>query len=116
MIGEKNINSIMFELNLAYIDPGSGSLIISALIGAIFTFLFTLKGVFYDIISRFSGKTSHLNYDYTDKLVFFNEGQRYWNVFEPVLMELIKYKQPFVYLTADKNDSGLKLNNELCES
>lgn len=116
MIGEKNINRIMFKLNLAYIDPGSGSLIISALIGVMFTFLFTLKGILYDILSRFYGKTSHLSYDFTNKLVFFNEGQRYWNVFEPVLMELIKNKQPFVYLTADKNDSGLKLNNELCES
>ena len=70
MIGEKNINRIMFKLNLAYIDPGSGSLIISALIGVMFTFLFTLKGILYDILSRFYGKTSHLSYDFTNKLVF----------------------------------------------
>ena len=106
----------MFELKLAYIDPGTGSLLISALIGVVFTALFALKGIFYKILSRFSGKTSHLNYDFTDRLVFFNEGQRFWNVFEPVLMELIKNKQTFVYLTADKNDSGLKIENELCEA
>ena len=45
----------MSEVILAYIDPGTGSLIISALIGAILTFLFTLKGIFYKILSKFSG-------------------------------------------------------------
>tara|TARA_B110000211_G_scaffold205067_1_gene239083 strand:+ start:387 stop:704 length:318 start_codon:yes stop_codon:yes gene_type:complete len=48
--------------------------------------------------------------------VFFNEGQRYWNVFGPVLKELIHKKQSFVYLSADKNNEGLKLNNEFCEA
>ena len=106
----------MSEVILAYIDPGTGSLIISALIGAFLTFLFTLKGIFYRILSRLSIKTNHLNHDFTGKLVLFNEGERYWNVFEPVLIELIKNKQSFIYLTADKNDSGLKLNNKLCEA
>ena len=82
----------MFEIKLAYIDPGTGSLIISALISAVFTFLFALKGMYFKIISRFSGKATQLNYDFSNKLVFFNEGQRYWNVFKPVLMELIKKK------------------------
>ena len=106
----------MSEVIIAYIDPGTGSLIISALIGAILTFLFTLKGIFYKILSKFSIKASHLNNDFTGKLVFFNEGERYWNVFEPVLIELIKNEQPFIYLTADKNDSGLKLNSKVCEA
>jgi len=106
----------MFDLKLAYIDPGTGSLLISALVGGILTFLFTLKGIFYKVLSTFSGKASYLDYDFTNKLVFFNEGQRYWHVFEPVLTELIKNNQTFVYLTSDKNDIGLKLDNEFTET
>lgn len=106
----------MINLVILYIDPGTGSLLISAIIGLALTFLFALKGFFYKIVFRLTGKTRHLKNDFAERLVFFNEGQRYWNVFEPVLKELIDKKQSFVYLSADKNDEGLKLNNEFCEA
>ena len=105
----------MNYLFILYIDPGTGSLLISSIIGLVITFLFTLKGFFYKIAFRFTGKTHYLKNDFTGKLVFFSEGQRYWNVFEPVLKELIEKKQTFIYLTADKNDEGLKLNTDFCE-
>ena len=54
--------------------------------------------------------------DHTDKLVFFNEGKHYWNVFKPVLDELINQKKTFVYLTADFDDPGLQLDGEYCSS
>jgi len=106
----------MNYLFMLYIDPGTGSLLISSIIGLAVTLLFTLKGFFYKIASRFTGKILYLKNDFSGKLVFFSEGQRYWNVFEPVLKELIKKKQAFVYLTADKNDNGLNINSEFCES
>jgi len=106
----------MIDVQLAYIDPGTGSLLVSTLIGVVLSSLFALRGLFYKIISRFTGNARHLNNDFSGRLVFFTEGQRYWNVFEPVVKALIEKEQPFVYITADENDEGLKLNNGLCEA
>jgi len=98
----------------AYIDPGSGSLLVSGLIGITITMAYALRGLFYRLLTRFSGgRISDLN-DYTGKIVFFNEGKNYWNVFKPVLLELIRIEKDFIYLSADKNDPGLNELNSSC--
>jgi len=109
----------MFEeqgatISLAYIDPGTGSLLISVIIGGFLTLLYNLKGFFYRVITKISGGVFKGNNDYTGKLVFFNEGKKYWSVFKPVFDNLSKTKQEFVYLSADKDDPGLNYEYELC--
>ncbi len=101
---------------LAYIDPGTGSILISTIIGIILTLIFTVKGFFYRIIARLSGKSIKITNDFSGKLVFFSEGENYWNVFKPVLENYIEKKQDFVYLTADNNDPGLNIKSEFSES
>ena len=59
----------MNYLFILYIDPGTGSLLISSIIGLVITFLFTLKGFFYKIASRFTGKTHYLKNDFTDAIL-----------------------------------------------
>ncbi len=100
---------------ILYIDPGTGSLLISAIIGLGMTILFTAKGFFYKTIAKLSGKSYKGRNDFSGKLVFFNEGRNYWNVFKPIVEKLIKQKQEFVYLSADKNDPGLNINSQYCE-
>ena len=80
-----------------YIDPGTGSLLISLLISFVLSIIFSVRNLFYKIILFFSGKKYKGSNDFENKLVFFNEGKNYWNVFKPVLDELITNKQKFIY-------------------
>lgn len=107
---------ISFSIFFNYIDPGTGSLIISLISGLLMTFIYTSKDLFYKLMNKFSGRKFTSLSDFSGKLVFFSEGQRYWNVFEPVILKLIEDKQPFVYLTADKNDQGLSVDHDFCEA
>lgn len=90
-----------------YIDPGTGSLLISTLIGLGLTFLYTVRGFIYRLPYLYSGKKDKLITDFSGKLVFFSEGQRYWRVFQPVIEELIQSGEKVVYLSAEQDDSGL---------
>lgn len=101
---------------ILYIDPGTGTLLISLLIGFVLTIIFSLRNYFYKAISFFAGKEYKGTNDFSDELVFFSEGKNYWNVFKPVLDELERQNKKFVYLTADKEDPGLDINPEICIS
>jgi len=101
---------------LLYIDPGTGSLLISLLLGFLMTITFSIKNYYYKAMHFFAGKEYKGTNDFSGELVFFSEGKNYWNVFRPVLDELIKQNQKFVYLTADKQDPGLQMDSEYCSS
>lgn len=100
----------------AYIDPGTGSLLASTIIGIGITLLFSLRGLLYKAINRISSGNKLQSYDFTGKIVFFNEGKNYWKVFKPVLQEFERHNHHFVYITADSDDPGIaELNPEICE-
>ena len=103
------------QLAFGYIDPGTGSLAVSALLGIGTTILFSIKGFFYKISSLITGKKIKLENDFEGKLVFFNEGKNYWAVFKPIIDELVKREVSFVYFTADKEDPGLKFKSPYFE-
>lgn len=92
---------------LGYLDPGSGSMLFSAVIGIVATVFFIIKSVFYkilDIPSYFRGikrdRSRH-------SIVFYSEGPQYWNVFMPVIRELDKKGVKILYLSSSRNDPGL---------
>lgn len=97
----------------AYLDPGSGSLLLSAILGVTYTIFYLIKGGYYKIISGFS---SILNIKIKDReklgIVFFSEGGQYWNTFKPVVDALIESKVTVNYWTQDNNDIGLKVDSE----
>ena len=99
-------------MELAYIDPGTGSLLISVFFGSVATLLYSLRGFYYELTSRISGKSNNKRLNYSDKLVLFSEGKNYWRVFKPVIENLIHLEQEHVFLTADKDDPGLKIKNQ----
>lgn len=101
---------------ILYIDPATGGLILSVIISVVMTVIFSVKNIYYKTVSFFSGSEYKGSCDFSDKLVFFCEGKNYWNVFKPVVDELIKQKQNFIYLSADKEDPGLKINSIYCNS
>lgn len=96
---------------LLYLDPGTGSLLLYAIVGITTTVLFALRGFWYSLRSKvFMGKKGAVK-EMPD-LVFQSEGGKYWQVFQPVLKALDKYDIKYGFITSDRNDpvftSGLK--------
>ena len=90
---------------LLYIDPGTGSMLFSILIGAAATLFFLFKALIIKIKILISGKKGAIQTDssYSDYAIY-NEGKQYFNVFYPVLDEFEKRKIPLTYLTSVKDD------------
>ena len=94
----------------AYLDPGTGSMLLSALVGLAATCLFLLKDFWYNAVSfmyRVCGKNAPL--DKRETLVFYSEGKQNWSTFQPILEALAQRQVAATYLTSDKQDPGLAL-------
>lgn len=95
----------MFNL---YIDPGTGSMLFTIIIGAAGVVVFGVRKLFYKIKFILSGgKQEKMNATKIPYLIF-AESKRYWNVFEPVLDEFEKRGVDVVYWTASPDDPSLK--------
>lgn len=98
----------------AYLDPGSGSMLVSALVGLLATLLFFMKGLYYKVgrsVFGILGRTAE-DESVGQSLVFYSEGRQYWNTFKPILNELVSRSVPCVYLTSDEEDPGLLYSSE----
>ncbi len=99
-----------FDVTL-YIDPGTGSMLFSILIGAAATLFFLAKAALIKLKVFFSGKKSGNQIDSSHKdYVIYNEGNQYWNLFKPVLEEFENRKIPLSYLTSSKTDPVFEQN------
>lgn len=99
-----------------YIDPGTTSVVVSIISSLLLMLWVNIKSIFYKLPFLIKNKNFVGNLDFSNDLVFFNEGSKYWLVFKPVLDELIKKKCSFIYLTSDKDDPGLNYNSQLSKS
>jgi len=95
-----------------YIDPGTGSMLFSILIGAAATLFFLGKAAILKLKLLFSAKkngvaTTDTNYK---KYVVYNEGMQYWNVFKPVCDEFEKRQIELTYYTSAQNDPCFEQN------
>lgn len=101
-----------------YIDPGTGSMLFSILIGAAATLFFLAKAAILKLKVFFSGKKSGVVQDNSyQKYVIYSEGKQYWNVFKPAVEEFENRKINLVYYTSSKEDPALeeKYNYIKCE-
>ncbi|MCL1889032.1 MAG: hypothetical protein FWF99_00815, partial [Desulfovibrionaceae bacterium] len=93
---------------LAYLDPGTGSMLVSALVGLAATLFFLLKSSWYKLLSlsyRLLGQSPPQS---PGGLVFYSEGRQYWTTFQPVLEELEARGEAVLYLSSDEQDPGLR--------
>jgi len=93
----------------AYLDPGSGSMLFSAIIGIIATLFFVIKGFMFkisNIPAYIAGKKSGISKTKTAKIVFYSEGPQYWNIFFPIIKELDSRNIKCTYLFSKENDPG----------
>ncbi len=99
-----------------YIDPGTGSMLFSILIGAAATLFFLGKAAWIKIKLLFNAKkngvstntvTSDSNFK---KYVIYNEGLQYWNTFKPVCDEFEKRQIELTYYTSAEKDPCFEQN------
>jgi len=85
----------------AYIDPGTGSMLFTVLIGAVSVFLYGIKGLFIKLRSSV-GRSVENSDRYP--FVIYTDSKRYWNVFRPICEEFEKRRESIVYLTQSEDD------------
>ena len=95
--------------NLLYIDPGTGSMLFSILIGALATVYFLARAALLKLKFLFTGKKGTVDKS-THKYVIYNEDKRYWNVFKPVLDAFEKHETEITYFTSYKEDKVFSSN------
>jgi len=88
---------------LLYIDPGTGSMLFTILLGIVGAAVYFIRTLIIKIKYRLGAK---VNIDVTEKipLVIFAESKTYYNVFRPVCEELERREKKAVYLTSTEND------------
>lgn len=105
-------------LTLAYLDPGTGSLLFSLILGLITTGYFIARTGFEKASTRvleFFGKEKS-QWNKIQPLVLFSEGKQYYSSFKPLLDELARRRIPCSYLSTDPDDPILELNGTLVDA
>ena len=89
-------------MNLLYIDPGTGSMLFTLLLGLIGAVFYGVRVAVMKLRMKLVGKGK------TDPnrvpFVIFSDNKRYWNVFRPVVLEMTGRGHKILYLTASEDD------------
>lgn len=91
---------------LLYIDPGTGSMLFTILIGVIGAGIYSLRMLWIKLRFRLSGGKG----EQADKKIpftIFSDDKRYWKIFEPVCREMDSRGYDMVYMTASPDDPAL---------
>ncbi len=92
--------------NLLYIDPGTGSMLFTVLIGVIGAAAYSLRMLFIKFKFILGGGKAEAD---TKKIpyVIFSDNKRYWTIFEPICRELSNRGKEVLYITASPDDPAL---------
>ncbi|MCR4675848.1 MAG: CDP-glycerol glycerophosphotransferase family protein [Sphaerochaetaceae bacterium] len=93
----------------AYIDPGTGSMLFTVIIGLATAAFFAIKGLFVKFSFLLKGGKIDKNSIDSNKheFVIFSDSKRYWNVFKPICDEFEKRKVGLEYWTMSEDDPAL---------
>lgn len=97
-----------------YIDPGTGSMLFSVVIGLVATLYFLSKAFIIKIKFLITGK-GNISKEQRKDIVIFSEDKRYWGVFKPVIDELEALNVPVTYYSQDKDDPFFRENYKLAK-
>lgn len=89
-----------------YIDPGTGSMLFTILLGVIGAAFYSARMLLVRLRQRAGGGKAVVN-DNRIPLVIFSDHKRYWNIFEPICRELDRRGVDVVYMTASEDDPAL---------
>lgn len=90
-----------------YIDPGTGSMLFTILIGIIGASIYSLRILWIKLRFKLSGGKVQAS-NSKIPFVIFSDDKRYWTVFEPICREMDKRGKEVVYMTASEDDPALK--------
>jgi len=96
-----------------YIDPGTGSMLFSILIGAAATLFFLGKAAWIKVKLLFTAKKNGVSTAADSnfkKYVIYNEGLQYWNTFKPICDEFERQKIELTYYTSAEKDPCFEMN------
>ena len=91
-----------------YIDPGTGSMLFTILVGTIGAGSYALRDRLVKLRFYLSGGRAEKNSGDAPDYAIFSDSKRYWNVFEPICDEFEKRETEIVYMTASEDDPALK--------
>ena len=87
-----------------YIDPGTGSMLFTILIGVLSAGYYFLRNSFMKMKFKISG--GNIKEQDSDRIPYaiFTDSKRYLTIFKPICDEMEKRGEKLVYLTAEKDD------------
>ncbi len=89
-----------------YIDPGTGSMLFTILIGVIGASIYSLRMLWIKIRFKLSGGKIQATTQ-SPAFVIFTDDKRYWKIFEPVCREMDKRGKDVIYITSSEDDPAL---------
>lgn len=92
---------------LLYIDPGTGSMLFTILIGVVTAGVYALRKALVKARFVLSGGKQEKAAADKERIAIFSDSKRYWNVFEPICDELERREVSASYLTASPDDPAL---------
>ena len=90
-----------------YIDPGTGSMIFTLLLGVTTTLVFFAQQWKVRLTQRIRGGRPETASSERIPYVIFSDDKRYWNVFEPSCAQFEKHQIPLTYWTCSEDDPAL---------
>ena len=104
-----SLNLLIFPVTShAYLDPGTGSMLLSVFVGfssAAYFGLRKLPSLIRGAVYKLTGKKNDIA---NASIVFYSESKNYWSTFKPIITELIKNNTDVVYLTSDEDEEIFK--------
>ena len=93
----------------AYLDPGTGSMLLSSIFALAAIVIYSAKNLMYRVVSNIGAMFGHKvkqlkKFD----LVFYSEGEQYFSTFYPILREMTRQKIKFTYLYSGVDDRVVK--------
>ena len=89
---------------LLYIDPGTGGMLFTILLGLMGGVIYFFSSLFVKIKYSVGGRNRIKQDAGKIPLVFFTDHKRYWNIYEPILDELEARGVAVTYLTMSEDD------------
>ena len=91
-----------------YIDPGTGSMLFTILIGVLGTVIYALRELLVKLRFKVNSGSAVKKGEAHFPVVIFSDSKRYWNVFEPICDEFEKRQEKIEYLTSSPDDPALE--------
>jgi hypothetical protein len=98
----------------AYLDPGTGTVIINLLIAAVMAGVYSFKSLILRLLGK--GKSTNTPSRNLYRISILTEGSQYWSTFQPIVNALISKNIPFHYYTLDVRDPALTIRSEIMQA